>query len=88
MRPAEEAPRTVTRNARYGLALFMVYVVFYGGFILLAVFKPAVMAAPFLGLNMAISYGLGLILSALVLALIYMALCVPTTDHEEGRHTR
>ena len=88
MRPAEKAPRIVTQNARYGLILFAIYVVLYGGFILLAVFKPDVMAAPLFGLNVAITYGLGLIGSALVLALVYMALCVSPTSHEEGRHVR
>jgi uncharacterized membrane protein (DUF485 family) len=82
--PEREEPRTVIRNARYGLVLFAVYVAFYAGFILLAVMRPSVMAAPFLGLNVAIAYGFGLIVLALVLALVYMALCGRTAEPERS----
>lgn len=66
------------RPARYGLALFTIYVLLYAGFILLAVFNAPLMGKPVvLGLNLAISYGFFLIVSALVLALVYMWLCRP-----------
>ena len=64
------------RNARIGLILFVVYLAFYGGFVLLAAFSPATMARlPWAGVNLAIWYGFGLIAAALVLALIYGYLC-------------
>jgi uncharacterized membrane protein (DUF485 family) len=67
---------TIGRNARYGLALFAVYILLYGGFIVLAVFKPTLMGTTLPGgLNLAIAYGFLLIGSALGLALVYMALC-------------
>ncbi len=72
----EDHPHVVNRNARYGLTLFVVYVLLYGGFMWLTVFRTEEMGEPVLGgLNLAIAYGFGLIGSALVLALIYMALC-------------
>ena len=72
----EDHPHIVGRNARYGLVLFSIYVALYGGFVYLAVFKPAVMAALAPGgVNVAIAYGFGLIIAALVLALVYMVLC-------------
>ena len=44
----------------------------------LSAFEPQVMAkAPFGGTNLAILYGIGLIIAALLLALIYMVLCRP-----------
>ena len=53
-----------------------VYVVFYGGFMALSAFWPAAMAdAPMGGPNVAVLYGFGLIVLALVLALIYMKVC-------------
>ncbi|HRI88657.1 MAG TPA: DUF485 domain-containing protein [Candidatus Hydrogenedentes bacterium] len=72
----EDHPHIVSRNARYGLILFAVYVLLYGGFVFLAVFRTPVlgMVVPG-GMNLAIAYGLVLIIAALVLALIYMALC-------------
>lgn len=63
-------------RARYGLILFAVYLLLYGGFMLLTAFVPAVMASEvFGGVNLAIVYGLGLIGAALVLALVYAWLC-------------
>lgn len=69
-------PQTMARNASVGMALFVVYVLLYGGFIALAVFFPAAIAAEaWSGVNVAIVYGIGLIGAALGLALIYMAIC-------------
>jgi uncharacterized membrane protein (DUF485 family) len=70
--PDHHAP-TIARNVRYGLVLFAVYLVFYAGFIALAAFAPARMKQPAVGgINLAILYGIGLIVMAFVLALIYM----------------
>ena len=71
-------PETVSRNARNGLLLFAVYVILYVGFVLMNTFKPETMQKPFLmGVNLAIVYGIALIVAALLLALVYMALCRP-----------
>jgi uncharacterized membrane protein (DUF485 family) len=57
------------------LFLFVIYLGFYGGFMLLAAFNPEAMSKPvFAGVNLAIIYGMSLILAALVLAAIYMYL--------------
>jgi uncharacterized membrane protein (DUF485 family) len=65
-----------TRNSRIGLALFAVYLVFYGTFVLIAAFSPQTMeATPLAGVNLAVWYGFGLIAGALVLALIYGWTC-------------
>ena len=59
-------------STRLGLLLFAVYLVLYGGFVLLAAFSPQAMeATPLAGVNLAIWYGFGLIVAAIVLALIY-----------------
>lgn len=65
-----------TRNSRIGLALFSVYLVIYGGFVLLAAVSPGSMElTPFAGVNLAIWYGFGLIGAAILLALIYGWAC-------------
>ncbi|HLE00854.1 MAG TPA: DUF485 domain-containing protein [Bdellovibrionota bacterium] len=72
----QEDETVVTHNARLGILLFVVYVLFYTGFMGLSAFHPAIMSTPVLGgLNLAIVYGFLLIAAALVLALIYMMLC-------------
>ena len=66
---------TVARNARIGLWLFAVYLLLYGGFMALNAFYPARMSTPVLGgVNLAVTYGLVLIVGAFVLALLYMFL--------------
>jgi uncharacterized membrane protein (DUF485 family) len=70
-----------SRNSRLGLALFAVYLVLYGTFVLLNTFAPDTMAAtPWAGVNVAVLYGFGLIGMAFLLALIYGALCGPSED--------
>ncbi|MGH7214313.1 MAG: DUF485 domain-containing protein [Tepidisphaeraceae bacterium] len=73
--PDDDDLHLVTRNARYGLVLFVVYVLLYSGFMALSAFWPERMAREYRGVNYAIWYGAGLIVAALALALVYMALC-------------
>ena len=70
-----------SRNTRLGLILFVLYLVLYGGFVLINTFAPQVMAAtPLAGVNLAILYGFGLIGAAFLLALIYGVTCGPSED--------
>jgi uncharacterized membrane protein (DUF485 family) len=72
---AESEPRSVQRT-KLGLALFAVYLALYGGFMLINAFAPQQMeATPLFGINLAILYGVALILSAFALALLYGWLC-------------
>jgi uncharacterized membrane protein (DUF485 family) len=54
-----------------GKWLFFMYAIVYAGFILINVFSPAFMGIDIGGLNMAIVYGFGLILFAMLLAFAY-----------------
>lgn len=70
-----------SRNARIGLKLFGVYLLLYGGFVLINSFSPETMEkTPFAGVNLAIWYGMALIIGAFVLALIYGMVCKPEDD--------
>lgn len=75
--PKEQEDMTLAaRNARYGMVLFLVYLLIYGGFVALSAFWPEVMACEALfGVNLAVTYGFALIAIALLLALIYSWLC-------------
>ena len=60
-------------NSRLGLALFWVYVLLYGAFMGLVLVRPDLLSwRPFGGVNLAIAAGMGLIASALILAVVYM----------------
>jgi uncharacterized membrane protein (DUF485 family) len=63
----------VTDTSPLRLWLFGLYLALYLGFMLLTAFRLDLMATtPFGGVNLAILYGLLLIVAALVLALVYM----------------
>jgi uncharacterized membrane protein (DUF485 family) len=70
-----------SRNARIGLLLFFIYFAVYAGYVLTNAFAPEMMErTPFAGVNLAIWYGMGLIVFALIMALIYGFLCDPHDD--------
>ena len=81
----DDHPTSIGRNARYGLWLFGVYVLFYGGFVALSAFRPDLMGTRLAGVNLAIVYGFGLIGAAFLLALIYMAMCRQGRKNAEAR---
>lgn len=73
-----------TANARVGLILFTVYLLLYGGFVLLNAFATETMEwTPVAGVNLAILYGFGLIVAALMLAVLYGLLCKPAREQDE-----
>ena len=75
----------IAKNARLGLILFFIYLVFYGTFVYLSAFKGEFMAKQaFAGVNVAIVYGFALIVAAIVLALIYLQSCHSEVHPHEG----
>lgn len=72
----QEDAAIVAHNTRMGLVLFVLYFSLYGGFMVLSAFAPEVMGWPFIGgVNLAVVYGLTLIVSAIGFALVYLLLC-------------
>jgi uncharacterized membrane protein (DUF485 family) len=63
-------------SSRYGLVLFAVYLLFYGGFVAVNAIAPESMEATILsGLNVAVVYGFALIFGAVLLSAVYGFLC-------------
>lgn len=63
-------------NTRLGMVLFVIYLVFYVGFVLINAWRADLMERIVLaGLNLAIVYGFALILVAFLLAMIYGVMC-------------
>jgi uncharacterized membrane protein (DUF485 family) len=71
-----------TRSTPLGLRLFALYLALYAGYMGATVFAPRWMAGTVAGINLAIVYGLVLIVVALALALVYLTLL------REGRSAR
>lgn len=61
---------------RLGAWNFIVYALIYAGFVVINLVAPSLMEKPvFAGLNLAVAYGFGLIVLALILALVYNRAC-------------
>ena len=82
---APPMPSEVQRaNSRLGMRLFAVYLTLYLGFVLISAFAASTMETPvFAGLNLAVIYGFALIIGALVLALVYGAMCKSEPEAEQ-----
>ncbi len=74
---AQSGPdHAATYKRSLGVKMLIVYTLVYAGFVAINVMKPLLMEKIVLfGLNLACVYGIGLIVVALVQALIYDALC-------------
>ena len=60
-----------------GVWLFLAYAVVYGIFVVINLVSPLLMEKiVFFGMNLAVTYGIGLILYAILLALLYSRMCV------------
>ena len=85
---APRPPRASLRRDETRLALTLLLatqVLLYGGFMVMAAFARATMARPALaGVNLAVVYGFGLILGAIVLAALYTLLCRREPANPEG----
>ena len=68
-------------KAKLGVYMFFTYVIIYAAFIVINVASPKIMGLIiFAGLNLAVVYGLGLILLAIIMGLIYNHLCTKKED--------
>ncbi len=64
-------------KSKLGVRMFLIYAAVYAGFVALNIISPLTMEKTiFLGLNLAVVYGFGLIVFALILALIYNHACI------------
>jgi uncharacterized membrane protein (DUF485 family) len=75
-------------NTRLGLWLFAMYLALYAGFVVIAAFRTQWMESrPLGGLNLSVIYGFGLILVAMLLALVYGFLCRNESEEQLPKGT-
>ena len=71
-----ESDLLIAAKRKMGVYMFIAYAIIYAGFVVINIWKPLLMEKIiFSGLNLAVIYGFGLIIIALILALIYNHLC-------------
>lgn len=76
--PAAELGKdnSIPKKTRLGVILFFVYFVIYFGFVFIGTLYPKVLGMEVIsGQNLAIVYGMGLIILAAIMGLIYNYIC-------------
>lgn len=69
---------------KIGIRMTLLYSLIYAGYMILSVFRPVWMESrAILGLNLAVVYGMGLILLAIVFAIVYNQLCKQPSSIEK-----
>jgi putative solute:sodium symporter small subunit len=73
--------KSVAKKTRLGVVMFAIYMVVYIGFVLIGTLFPKILGAKFIGgQNLAFLYGMGLIVLAVIMGLIYNFLCTRLED--------
>lgn len=80
-----EIENSSQKKARLGILFFFIYLFFYAGFVLIGVFNYELLANDIGGINIALIYGIGLIVFAVVLGVLYNFLCSRYEDQMNDR---
>jgi len=76
------------KKARLGVWFFFLYLFFYAGFVAIGVLNYELMALEVIaGLNLALFYGIGLIVFAVLLGILYNFLCSKYEDDLNTKET-
>jgi uncharacterized membrane protein (DUF485 family) len=76
--PAVELGRdlSIPKKTKLGVILFLIYLAIYAGFVVIGAFFPdALEGRVFAGQNLAVVYGMGLIILAAIMGLFYNHFC-------------
>ena len=76
--------KTQRFKTKLGLIMFAIYTPIYFAFIIICVVNPQFMATEVGSLNVAITYGFGLIVLAIIQALIYNRICSKREERDDG----
>lgn len=81
----EEKESVTRQKSKLGVRLFFIYLICYAGFVIIGVFEYELLSTTvFAGLNLAVTYGIGLIIFAIILGLIYNYYCTKYEDEAEN----
>ena len=74
------------KKASLGVWFFFIYLFFYAGFVIIGVWNYELLATEvFMGLNLALVYGMGLIIFAVLLGILYNYFC---SKYEDDLNTK
>ncbi len=89
-KPAIEigADEAAPYKAKLGIIMFVCYLVVYAGFVVIGVLSPSTLGVVAIGgLNLAFTYGMGLIVLAIIMGLVYHFLCTRMERRTERKDT-
>lgn len=76
-----ETDKAASKKAKLGVKMFLFYTLVYAGFVFIGLTKPEWMGLEAIGgINIAIVYGFGLIVLAIVMGFIYNYFCTRMED--------
>lgn len=77
--------KAAEKKSKLGVKLFLVYTIIYFGFVIIGVFFSDLMGVYVIGgQNLAVVYGFGLIILAIVMGFIYNAMCTRLENKMNG----
>ena len=77
-----QAEKSQAYKSKLGIIMFAIYTPIYLAFIIISVVSPSFMAKDVGSLNVAVVYGFGIIILAIVQAIIYNAICSNKEKHD------
>jgi uncharacterized membrane protein (DUF485 family) len=87
--PESEADFASEKKSRLGLVFFFIYFFFYAGFVAIGVLNYELLAIEVVwGINLAIFYGIGLIVFAVLLGIVYNFLCSRYEDEMDKKEDK
>lgn len=87
-KPADklEVDNAAKKKARLGVWFFFLYLIFYAGFVAIGVLNYELLSQEVIGgLNLAIFYGMGLIVFAVLLGILYNYFCSRYEDNMNAK---
>ncbi|MBU1370100.1 MAG: DUF485 domain-containing protein [Bacteroidetes bacterium] len=73
--------KAAPKKAKLGVIMFVIYTIVYAGFVVIGLTVPEIMGLPLIGeQNIAIVYGFGLIVLAIIMGFIYNYFCTKYED--------
>lgn len=81
-----ESDHASEKKAKLGIKFFFLYLFFYAGFVAIGVLNYELLAIEVIGgINLAVFYGIGLIIFAVLLGIVYNFLC---SKYEDEMNTK
>ena len=77
---SHDTEKAIAQKSRLGLILFFIYSAVYAGFVVIGVMEPQLLGKKIMGQNLSVLYGIGLIVLAIIMGVLYHYFCSKFED--------